>query len=96
MTTKSVIDIKYDSSDEEFVKDLVYQLDIVFDRNSIFNTHSWGGGFSTTNFRHDNRYIYCDLVSDFLTSDSIVYQTSEAYIRGVIAGYLQAKCLEIL
>jgi hypothetical protein len=96
MTTKAVIDIKYYSSDEEFVKELVYKLNTVFDRNSIFNTNAWGGGFSTTNFRYDDRYIYCDLMSDFLNSDSIVYQTSEAYIRGVIVGYLQANCLEIL
>lgn len=96
MTTKAIIDIKYDSSDEEFVKELVFKLGVVFDRDSVFDTKAWGGGFSTTNFRCDDRYIYCDFISDFFTSDSITYQTSEAYIRGVISGYLQANCLEIL
>lgn len=96
MTTKAIIDIKYNSSDEELVKSLVLRLGIVFDCYSIFNTKDWGEGFSTTNFRYDDHYIYCDFISDFFTSDSITYQTSEAYIRGVISGYLQANCSEIL
>jgi hypothetical protein len=62
----------------------------------LFGDYNWGAGFSLSNFRLDERFVYCDMNSGIYDLDSRTSQQIESYIQGMISGYLIANGVEIL
>lgn len=87
---KEIIYIKYDYFDRDSVQDFLYEIE------KVFSEYPWGAGFRTENFRYDQSYFYCDMISEYYVPDDYgTYQQTESYIQGMISGYLLAKGVEI-
>lgn len=87
---KEIIYIKYDylQGEESYYMD---------DLKRVFLDYPWGGGFRVENFRCDDRYFYCDAISEIYTHDDFgTARSTFAYIQGMITGYLLAKGISIL
>jgi len=89
-TNKFIIYVKYDWSSGGDLPELLENLE------NVFLDYNWGGGFKTENFRYDQKYFYCDMISDIFKEDDYVYDNTKPYIQGMISGYLLAKGIEII
>jgi len=88
---KEIIYIKYDHTFEEDMEP--YRQELI----ERFLNYNWGAGFSTDNFRCDDRYFYCDMISEYYVPDDYgTYQQTHSYIQGVMTGYLMARGIEVL
>ena len=90
---KEIIYIKYDSLYHDGRDMEPYRQELV----ERFLNYNWGAGFHSNNFRCDDRYFYCDMISEYYVPDDYgTYQQTQSYIQGVMTGYLMARGIEVL